>query len=68
MLTLDGWRHLTAVPASQLDATTAEFRRVPNLFEILSLDYWEDNYGYEMPGSARERMRAYLAEPGISYP
>ncbi|MDO5494897.1 MAG: DUF4921 family protein, partial [bacterium] len=59
----EGWRTLTGLPASELGASTAEFRRVPNLFEILSLDYWEDNHGYRMPESARERMRAYLAEP-----
>ncbi|HZK05102.1 MAG TPA: DUF4921 family protein [Actinomycetaceae bacterium] len=58
--TSDGWRTLEALPAYELHATTAEFRRVPNLFEILSLDYWEDNYGYEMPPAARERMQAYL--------
>nr|NLD40858.1 DUF4921 family protein [Actinomycetales bacterium] len=61
--TVDGWRRIEGVLASELEATTAEFRRVPNLFEILSLDYWEDNYGYQMPESARSRMRAYLAEP-----
>jgi galactose-1-phosphate uridylyltransferase len=49
--------------ASQLFATTAEFRRVPNLFEILSFDYWRANYGYELPADLREHARAYVAEP-----
>ena len=35
----DDWLTLTAVPAAELTATTAEFRRVPNLFEIMSVDY-----------------------------
>ena len=60
--TADGWKTLTQLPASQLDDTVAEFRRVPNLFEILSLEYWEDNHDYDMPAPARERMRAYLQE------
>lgn len=60
--TSDGWRRLDLLPAGELNATTAEFRRIPNLFEILSLDYWEDNHGYEMPPHARRRMEAYLAD------
>ena len=58
-----GLERLDAVPASALFDTMAEFRRVPNLFEILSFDYWHLNHGYEIPDAARERMEAYLAEP-----
>ncbi|WP_127841356.1 DUF4921 family protein [Actinomyces wuliandei] len=52
-----------ALLASQLDDTVAEFRRVPNLFEILSYDYWHANHGYEIPEAARQRMNVYLADP-----
>ncbi|MDR2380258.1 MAG: DUF4921 family protein [Bifidobacteriaceae bacterium] len=48
--------------ASDMYATTAEFRRVPNLFEILSFDYWRANYGYELPADLAERARTYLSE------
>lgn len=58
-----GLERLDALPASHLFDTVAEFRRVPNLFEILSYDYWHANHGYEVPDSARERMEAYLADP-----
>ena len=58
-----GFERLDAVAASALFDTVAEFRRVPNLFEILSFDYWHINHGYEIPDAARERMDAYLAEP-----
>lgn len=58
-----GWRHLGGVPAGELDATVAEFRRVPNLFEILSLDYWQANNGYRIPADLAARMDAYLADP-----
>ncbi|MPZ04250.1 DUF4921 family protein, partial [Micrococcus luteus] len=37
------------------------FRRVPNLFEILSYDYWRLNHGYELPPDARRRRDEYLA-------
>ena len=40
-----------------------EFRRIPNLFEIVSYDYWAKNYGYQMPIAAQERMERYLSDP-----
>ena len=33
------------VLADELDATVPDFRRIPNLFEIVSFDYWNANYG-----------------------
>ena len=41
----------------------AEFRRIPNLFEILSWDYWRLNHGVELPADARAHRDAYLASP-----
>ncbi len=55
------WETRYRVPAEDLNATVAEFRRVPNLFEILSYDYWHENYGYELPARVRDRKAAYLA-------
>lgn len=55
------WETRYRTPAEELDATVAEFRRVPNLFEILSYDYWHLNYGYELPTRVRDRKTAYLA-------
>jgi len=55
------WHTVYRTPAEHLFATTAEFRRVPNLFEILSYEYWHANYGYEVPDDIAERRRAYLA-------
>lgn len=57
------FERLDGLPASALFDSVAEFRRVPNLFEILSYDYWHTNHGYELPDAARERMEAYLADP-----
>ncbi|MCL2803260.1 MAG: DUF4921 family protein [Micrococcales bacterium] len=58
-----GWQTRHFTPAGQLGSTVAQFRRVPNLFEILSYDYWRANYGYEMPESVRAQAQAYLATP-----
>ena len=59
----EGWEILRNLHPGQLQETQAEFRRVPNLFEIVSYDYWAQNYGYEMTEEQREHMDAYLADP-----
>lgn len=51
------------VPATGLWDSVADFRRVPNLFEILSYDYWHLNYGFEPPAWIAERRAGYLADP-----
>ncbi len=55
------WQTRYRLPAEQLFDTVAEFRSIPNLFEILSYEYWHENYGYEIPAEIAERRRAYLA-------
>lgn len=55
------WRTLRDVPADRLFDQVAEFRRIPNLFEILSYDYWHANYGYVLDPSREAAMEAYLA-------
>ena len=57
------WETLRGLHADQLFHTVAEFRRIPNLFEILSFDYWHQNYGYVVPDWAEARKAAYLADP-----
>lgn len=59
----EGWRTLTGLAAGELDATEADFRRVPNLFEICSVDYWRLNHGIEPSPEVVERADAYLADP-----
>jgi len=62
------WETLYRLSAEQLFDTVAEFRRVPNLFEILSYDYWHANYGYELPPRIAERKAAYLgSEAGSAH-
>lgn len=59
----NGWEILPGVLPGQLGQTRAEFRRVPNLFEIVSYDYWHQNYGYTMDAETAQRMETYLADP-----
>ncbi len=55
------WRILRHLPAEALTATQAQFRRVPNLFEILPLAYWQANHGCEVEPTVRDRAAAYVA-------
>jgi galactose-1-phosphate uridylyltransferase len=57
------WQVLSALPAERLFETVAEFRRIPNLFEILSYDYWRANYRYELPEHRAAHLRHYLGSP-----
>ena len=51
------YRRLRDVPAEALFDTVPEFRRVPNLFEILSYEYWRLNHGFvPAPGVADRRL------------
>lgn len=61
--TAGGWETIYRTPAEDLFDTVAEFRRIPNLYEILSYDYWNANYGFQLPERVRERRDAYLASP-----
>ena len=57
------WERLDMLPPDRYFETTAEFRRVGNMFEIVTLDYWRKNYAYKMT-AARQRWREdYLANP-----
>lgn len=58
-----GYQLLEGVRASALTDTLAEFRRVPNLFEIVSFDYWARNHGHEPSPEQHRRMAEYLSEP-----
>ncbi|AGF72826.1 hypothetical protein A605_09120 [Corynebacterium halotolerans YIM 70093 = DSM 44683] len=57
-----GWRTLSGLLPGELAGHRAEFRRVPNLFEIVSYDYWAKNYGFRMDPETAARKAAYLAD------
>lgn len=59
----NGWEFLRGLQHSELHDSTPEFRRVPNLFEIVTYDYWEKNYGFTMDPDLHERMERYISEP-----
>lgn len=57
----DTWQKLIALPSSEYFNSIAEFRCVPNLFEIVPLDYWKKNYGYIPLESDLKRLREYAS-------
>lgn len=57
----NGYATLRDLKAEELSDTTAEFRRIPNLFEIVSFDYWQKNFGYAPPDVVQSRKHGYLA-------
>lgn len=56
-------RILRGMTVSLLEETDPLFRRVANLYEILTYDYWAVNYGHRMDATAARHMAEYLAEP-----
>lgn len=59
--TEQGYKTLLYRQANQLNDTTALFRRIPNLFEIITYDYWEKNYGFKLSEDMLERQSTYIA-------
>lgn len=57
----DRWDHLANLGANALFDTVADFRRIPNLFEIVSYNYWHLNHGHVPTESEHRRMAEYLA-------
>lgn len=59
----NGYETLSFLSADKLNDTVAEFRRIPNLFEIISLEYWQKNYNYKLSKEAEERKNSYISNP-----
>ncbi len=61
-----GFATVRDLKAEELFTTEWEFRRIPNLFEIVSYDYWAKNYGYRMPAPLprAHRVPSQALRPG----
>lgn len=58
-----GWREVRGLLAEDLHSSVPEFRLIPNLFEILSYDYWHLSHGWHATADADARRTAYLSTP-----
>lgn len=54
------YRILQHVPVDDLFETRPLFRRVANLFEIVTMDYWDKNHGHSVSGSNLQWQQEYL--------
>ena len=59
----DHWERLDFLPADKYGETVAEFRRVGNMFEIVTLDYWRKNYAYKIAAGRQKWKEEYLSKP-----
>lgn len=57
------WESIPLTAPDRYFETTAEFRRVGNMFEIVTLDYWRKNYAYKLTGAQTRWKEEYLANP-----
>ena len=58
-----GYRVMEKQTAEQALSRSALFRRVPNLFEIVPMDFWKRNYGFRLSPLQRQWKEAYLSTP-----
>jgi len=54
---------LDHVPADKYYETQPTFRRVANLFEIVTIEYWRKNYDYRIPADLLKWRADYLSNP-----
>jgi len=57
------WERIDMLSTDKYKGTTAEFRRLGNMFEIVTLDYWRKNYAYKMSAARQKWKEEYLANP-----
>jgi len=58
-----GFKVLEKQTAEQALGHPALFRRVPNLFEIVPMEFWKRNYGFRLSPRQRQWKDAYLSTP-----
>jgi galactose-1-phosphate uridylyltransferase len=62
------FRKLDYLLADDYSNSKAIFRRVPNLFEIVTIDYWRKNYDFKMNSIKSEWKKNYLStEKGYNH-
>lgn len=56
------WRLVDQPSPQHVFSHTAEFRRISNLYEIISTTFWQKNYNYELSEKNQEHKMNYLAD------
>ncbi len=58
-----GWEQVHGLTAEELGSTAPGFRLIPNLYEILSYDYWRRVHGWHGAPETATRLAAYTSTP-----
>ncbi|MCK5571357.1 MAG: DUF4921 family protein, partial [Bacteroidetes bacterium] len=58
-----GWQQIEKLAPDKYQESAADFRRVGNMFEIVTLDYWRKNYSYKLPPELVKWRENYLSNP-----
>jgi len=53
---------LTNLRTEELYASKPIFRRIPNLFEIVTFDFWQKNFGFIMSPENKRRKEEYISD------
>lgn len=62
------YKKLDYLSADEYHNSNAEFRRVPNLFEIVTIDYWRKNYNFRVNSNKAKWKEKYLStEKGLEH-
>ncbi|WP_347353481.1 DUF4921 family protein [Intrasporangium sp.] len=61
--TATGWEQVRGLPADDLGTSRPEFRLIPNLYEILSYDYWRRAHGWRGAPDTSARLTSYVSTP-----
>ena len=57
-----GYVSMKDLSAGELSLSQPLFRRIPNLFEIFTYDYWRENFGTTLSHENELRKKRYLAD------
>jgi len=57
------WQLVDAPTPQHIFSNTAEFRRIGNLYEIISHSYWTENFNFQLTPDQKKHKEAYLSDP-----
>ena len=56
------YKIMSRLDSDQVFSQSADFRRIPNLFEIVTTDYWRKNYNFQLQGENKEWKERYISK------
>jgi len=66
--TQDGYKILNRLDVKKVFSEEAEFRRISNLFEIVTIDYWARNYNYKLVDVNKKWKERYISsDEGLNH-